>query len=33
MTHVLPLSVGDDVGLEISAVTIIRNRNFSLHTM
>ena len=31
--QVLPVGVGIDVKLEISAVTIIKNRNFSLHTM
>ena len=31
--HVLPVGVGVDVGLEVSAVTIIKNRNFSLYTM
>ena len=31
--HVLPVGVGDDVGLEIGVVAIIRNRNFSLHTV
>ena len=31
--HVLPIGADVDVELEIIVVTIIRNRNFSLHTM